>query len=280
MPGSDSHRRPEVSQDAHSERVKQARKLAFDAGKDIDDALAENVGNPQLRRARADAMLDRVFPGMTQEDYDTYDAAEAALLHSRTRGYTTVHGQEYDELSQKEKSAINEFGPNHVADEMDEQRLHDDAWYDRLDRIDMDWSGDGDEYDAELLRDHADAWQKVQQVGAQSEWDDYNDLKWVDESSDLYDELSSYKEPQKQNVITAVGDREDPHPTRGLQGVNFYRVLQMSSRPPRNRVSAHLGLPNQRNQQTLDWHREHLGHDIVGEEGGYARPFSSNNPND
>jgi hypothetical protein len=247
--------------------VEQARKLAFDASKDIDDALAENAGNTPLRRAKADAMLDRVFPGTTQDDYDAHDAAEARILDRRSP--VSLAGDNYS----------HNFGPGDVAETMDAMRKEDDDAYRKLTQIGGQWYRYEDEratrHETGLRRKHAAAWQEVKQVGAQSEWYKGRDSRYIDPRSDLYEEVMSYREPEKQGVITAVGDRESYGPgNRWSPGPgDRHWVFQMSSQLP-SRVSDSTGLPTQRNQETLAWHREHLGHDIVGEEGDYARPFS------
>ena len=257
-----------VNRESHAERVEQARRLAFDAGKDIDDALAENASNTSLRRAKADAMLDRVFPGTTQDDYDAHDAAEARILNSRAK----VLGPDSD--------YARNFSPGVVVQVMDAMREEDDDAYRKLTRLSGQWYRYDDEratrHETGLRRKHAAAWQEVKQVGAQSEWDRGRDSRYIDPRSDLHEEVMSYREPEKQNVITAVGNRESYAPgNRWSPGPgDRHWVLQMSSQFPRSRVSGSTGLPTQRNRETLNWQWQNLGHDIVGEEGLYATPLS------
>jgi hypothetical protein len=271
---SDPLQRPPVSRESHAERVRQARSLAFDAGKSIDDALAENASSTPVRRAKAAAMLDRAFPGTTQDDYDAYDAAEADILDRRARSV---------DQGLLDKDDVGHFGPGNVVIQMENLRRSDDDAYRKLIGINSEWYRYDDEratnYDAGRRREQAAAWKEVKQVGAQSEWDTFIDSRDIDPYSDLYEEVMSYREPQKQNVITAVGNRESYAPgNRWSPGPgDRYWTLQMSSQFPSNRLSRSTGLPTQRNLETLAWHREHLGHDIVGEEGDYARSFSDDN---
>ena len=119
-----------VSRDAHNERVNRTRKEAYDIGFDIDTALAQNAS--AMRGTNTDAMLDRVFPGITQDDYDAFDSAEQSLRDSATARYTgdrSPFGAKefgYDDLHDDDKFAVNMFGPEEVAERMfDERRAND-----------------------------------------------------------------------------------------------------------------------------------------------------------
>lgn len=272
--------KPLVSREAHADRVNKVRKEAYDIGFDIDSALAQNAS--AMRGTNTDAMLDRVFPGTTQDDYDAFDSAESTLRDSYTSYYArqrSPFGNEnlgYDDLSDDDKFGVNLFGPDDVAERMFDERRANDDWYQEVYEIDDEWyddpHGNADRHEARVRRKHNDAWSRVDQVGAQSKWDTAEDTRWMNPGSPEYREIKSYRPPEKQEVITAVGNSVTHGPDR-----TDYSVMEMSpifSTPGRVRDR---GLPVGRNAETLDWHREHLGHDIVADDyGEYAEPRPKN----
>ena len=208
----DPMQRPPVSRESHAERVARARILAAVAGKDIDDALAENAGNTPLRRARADIMLDRVVPGTTKGDYKAFDRAERQLKegtglfssrqqHPRVgtiedqmdsnRFYRKKDNPHWLELSRIQDEITDLSREARVA-EMDQQDYFEENPHKRNAAVERDLSRGRAERlasdRAELAEQHGAAYSQVKQVGAQSGWNDsVSDQSWLDEEQDWDD---------------------------------------------------------------------------------------------